>query len=196
EARRLLGKDSLLDAVRTFLKSHRVLMQKTVREVVDELIEEKESRSKRPVSEDYLKDLRSRLGKFSASFHCELRSVGPEEMKLFMDSLKVKGRTWFNYARVIRTLFRFAQARKYYPKDVDPFEGIDLDFEDDGEIEIFTPEELKRLFEVARDEIIPFLAIGAFAGLRHREICRLDWAEVLPSGYIEVKKSKAKVRSR
>jgi integrase len=93
-------------------------------------------------------------------------------------------------------LFGFAQARKYYPEDVAPFEGIDLEFADDGEIEIFSPDELTRLLEVARPEILPFLAPGASAGLRHREITRLEWQEVLPSGYIEIKKSKAKVRSR
>jgi integrase len=92
--------------------------------------------------------------------------------------------------------FRFAQAKKYYPKDMDPFDDIELEFEDDGEIEIFTPDEMARLLEVARPEIIPFLALGAFAGLRHREIVRLDWQEILPSGYIEVKKAKSKVRSR
>ena len=196
EAKKLLQDDGLMDAVRTYVKSHRLLSIKTVREVADELIHEKEVHSRRPASEDYVKDLRSRLGKFAGAFHCDIRNIGPEEMRSFLDSLKVAGRTWFNYARVIRTLFRFAQSRKYYPKDIDPFEGIDLAFEDDGEIEIFTPEQLTRLFEVARPEIIPFLAIAAFAGLRHREITRLDWGEVLASGYIEIKKVKAKVRSR
>jgi integrase len=196
EAKKLLENDSLLDAVRTYLKSHRVRQVKTVQEVVDEFVHEKETLSKRPVSEVYIKDLRLRLGRFADAFHCEIRSIASEEMRSFLNALKVKGRTCFNYARVIRTLFRFAQARKYYPKDIDPFEGVDLEFADDGEIEIFSPEELSRLFQVARAEIIPFLALGAFAGLRHMEITRLDWQEVLPSGYIEIKKSKAKVRSR
>ena len=44
---------------------------------------------------------------------------------------------------------------------------------------------------------MPFITIGAFAGLRHAEIQRLDWAEVrLDDGLIEVKASKAKTASR
>ena len=50
--------------------------------------------------------------------------------------------------------------------------------EDETEIEIFRPEELERVLELAEPALIPFLTIGAFAGLRHAEIERLDWSEV------------------
>ena len=44
---------------------------------------------------------------------------------------------------------------------------------------------------------MPYLAIGAFAGLRAAEILRLDWQEVdLEGGHIEVKAQKAKTASR
>ena len=50
---------------------------------------------------------------------------------------------------------------------------------------------------LAPADLVPFLAIGAFAGLRHAEILRLDWAEVdLAGGHIEVKAAKAKTASR
>ena len=60
---------------------------------------------------------------------------------------------------------------------------------------VFDADELAELFNAARPEVIPFLAIGAFAGLRHAEIARLDWADV-KADHIEVKKGKAKTRSR
>jgi integrase len=45
--------------------------------------------------------------------------------------------------------------------------------------------------------MVPFLAIGAFAGLRSAEIERLDWSEVhLAERFIEVKAAKAKTASR
>jgi integrase len=76
-------------------------------------------------------------------------------------------------------------------------EGIDIRFDDDGKIEIFTAGELARLLSGARGKLIPFLAIGAFAGLRHAEIKRLDWAQVdLQRGFIEVTAANAKTRSR
>ena len=67
----------------------------------------------------------------------------------------------------------------------------------DTEIKIFTPEELKRLLATTRPELIPYLAIGAFAGLRTAELKRLDWSEVnLSERYIEVAAKKAKTGSR
>ena len=45
--------------------------------------------------------------------------------------------------------------------------------------------------------MVPFLAIGAFAGLRSAEIERLDWSEVhLAEKFIEIKAAKAKTASR
>ena len=43
---------------------------------------------------------------------------------------------------------------------------------------ILKVEQLQRLLEVAEPEIVPALAIGAFAGLRASEIERLDWREI------------------
>ena len=56
---------------------------------------------------------------------------------------------------------------------------------------------MAKLLKHADEDIIPFLAIGAFAGLRHAEILRLDWGEIdLAGGLIEVKAAKAKTASR
>ena len=46
-------------------------------------------------------------------------------------------------------------------------------------------------------DVVPMLAIGAFAGLREAEIRRLDYSEVdLARGHIEVKAAKAKSAER
>jgi integrase len=51
--------------------------------------------------------------------------------------------------------------------------------------------------ESAPAELVPYVAIGAFAGLRRAELKRLDWKEVdLQSGLIEVTASKAKSARR
>jgi hypothetical protein len=48
-----------------------------------------------------------------------------------------------------------------------------------------------------RKDALPALAIGAFAGIRTAEVCRLDWSEVnLEKGLIETKRGKVKTRSR
>jgi integrase len=66
--------------------------------------------------------------------------------------------------------------------------------------EIFKVDELRSLLEAARQQapdVLPMLAIGAFAGLRDAEIHRLHWDEVdLVRGHIEIKAAKAKTARR
>src|SRR5262249_49334915 len=70
----------------------------------------------------------------------------------------------------------------------------------DSPPEIFAVDELRALLEAANGvalDVLPMLAIGAFAGLREAEIQRLDWSEVdLARGHIEVKAAKAKSARR
>ena len=62
---------------------------------------------------------------------------------------------------------------------------------------IWTPGELAGLLAHAPEEWIPFLAIGAFAGLRSAELSRLDWKQVdLVDGYIEITAKNAKSATR
>jgi integrase len=58
---------------------------------------------------------------------------------------------------------------------------------------ILQPEQLARLLATAPPKLLPGLAIGAFAGLRVSEICRLDWNEIdLEAGLIRVAPAKTK----
>ena len=66
--------------------------------------------------------------------------------------------------------------------------------------EIFTVDELQGLLDAAlatEPDVVPMLALGAFAGLRDAEIKRLDWSEIdLRRGFVEVKANKAKTARR
>jgi integrase len=63
-------------------------------------------------------------------------------------------------------------------------------------IEVFFPEQVRALLDSAEPSILPSLAIGAFAGLRHVEISRLDWKDVrLDRNFIEVTALKSKTAS-
>jgi integrase len=62
---------------------------------------------------------------------------------------------------------------------------------------ILTVEETARLLEAAPAELVPYIAIGAFAGIRRAELERLDWKEVdLQCGLIEVTAKNAKSARR
>jgi integrase len=198
-----VGADKFREAIQRFAQMQRGVQSKSVQAVVNEFLQEKEKPSqpnKRAASARYLTDMRCRLNRFAKAFVCDMNTVSADQVKDFLASLsttkkRIGGRTYVNYARAIATLFNFAKAKSYFPRDLEPLDGIDTDFEDEGEIEIFTPREATELLRHASEDLLPFIAIGAFAGLRHAELLRLDWSEV-KSDSIEVKKAKAKTRSR
>ena len=196
-----MGGDYYNEAVEQFIARRDTLKPITVPDLVKEFIAQKTVSTKRGrgASPDYVKDLQARLGRFAETFPGPIGSIAPDNVLTFLDGLKMSARTRFNYARLLRSLFRFGQSRRFLARDVDPMEGIDINFDDDGEVEIFTVPELTRLLSSARPELVPFLAIGAFAGLRHAEIKRLDWSEVHLDGaepFIEIKAAKAKTQQR
>jgi len=218
--RRLPENANLKEAVDFYIKRHPIgLPAKTVREVVDELLESKTRSGK---SDVYIKDLRLRLGQFAGAFNVRLSSVTGRQVEDFLRAPRpargkegtgriLAGRTQNNFRQLINTLFKFAVKRGYLPKDHDEMDAVELADEDNGDIEIFTPLELRKLFDACltpvtergkmrdREAMVPYLAIAAFCGLRSAEIVRLDWAEVHFTGaehFIEVKASKAKTASR
>lgn len=180
-------------AIEGYLKAFAKMRKKNVQSIVDELVEFKRTNKRRPVSAVYLQDLRLRLDKFAEAFNLDIDEITTAQVEGYLAGLKVSGRTQFNYGRLVRTLFNFAEARHYLPKDSNPFNDIDLDYDDDGKIEIFTPDEMRQIMDAARPEMIPFIALGGFAGLRHAEIRRLDWADISEKE-IRIEKAKSKTR--
>ncbi len=95
------------------------------------------------------------------------------------------------------TLFSYAKAQKYVPKDHDEMDNVPVTKDRGGEIGIFTPAEMAELPSSAGPDLIPFLALGAFAGVRHAEIQRLNWEDVkLQDGTIQIRAGNAKTASR
>jgi len=149
-------------------------------------------------SEVHLRDLESRLKRFSADFSINISSVSGTMIQAWLDEMKGAGRTKQNYLRIVAALFRFAIKRKYLPKDaMEEIDAVQQTKVDIGEIEIFTPDEMNEILTTARPEMIPWLAIAGFAGLRSAELQRLDWGEVdMAERYIEIKASNAKTAAR
>ncbi len=195
EAVKLLKGGSVLEAVRDYVKRHPSNRpQRTVSQVVTELLAAKRADG---LSAVYLKDLDGRLGRFARSFKTAISTVSVSDIEDFLRSLELSGRSRNNYRRAIATLFYFAETRGYIEKGGTDVESVALAKVGEGSIEIFSPDEIGRLLRLAEPVLVPFLAIGGFAGLRHAEIARLDWSEIrLKDRFIEVKASKAKTASR
>lgn len=178
---------SLIEAAREFAKRHKNTIPNTaVADAVVEFIAAKRAANK---SECYISDLEHRLNKFKDCFNCNLSGVSEIMLRGFLDGLKLGARSHNNFLSTLVTFFRWCVKKKYLPSDWNEFASIEAIEEGAGEIEIFTPEEMADLLAHADPKLVPFLAIGAFAGLRSSEICRLDWKQIgVGNGkYIEVK---------
>ena len=80
-------------------------------------------------------------------------------------------------------------------------DGMAKETQDSGDIEFYTPKELRALLESCQraefSSLLPVIALGGLAGLRLQEIVRLDWQDVwrVPR-HIEIAAIKAKTRQR
>ena len=195
DARKRLGPVSLSRAVDSHLKRYPQNMpSKMVKEVVEEMIGIKRADK---LSDRYIKQLEYNMNRFMGRFKNRLLDVGGTDVDAWLRELKVGPRTRNNLRNSVQALFNYAIARKYLPKDHDDIDAVPLAKDRGGEIEIYTPAEMKELLAVASDEHVPFLAISAFAGVRHAEVKRLDWANVnRKAKIIEIKAGTAKTASR
>ena len=195
EAHKLLNGTSLLDAVRFWASHHpQGEENRTVKQIVDEMLAEKERSGLR---DRHIGDLRSRLNRFANTFSCPIGSVTPELASRWLDKVGSSPLNYNNFRRVTTTLFRFAQKKRYVPAGFNPVGETSPRKATSKETEVFTSTELAKLLSVADNEILPLFVLGAFAGLRRDELLRLDWRDVrLSEGVIVVSAAKAKTSSR
>jgi integrase len=164
-----------------------------VREVVVDLLA---ARTADGMSPRYLGDLRVRLGRFALSFGEEMiAGISASRIDQWLRGLGVGAVTRNTFRRRLAVLFNFAKRRGYVTEN--PVADVERAKERETEIEILSVSEVARLLESASSDMLPFWAIGAFAGLRRAEIERLTWSEVdFDADVIEVKASKSKTASR
>jgi integrase len=185
EASKLLNGASLVDAARFYAKRHKVdAPTKSVAECCAEMIAAKVADE---LSRRHVKDLQNRCQRFARAFCCSIGQLGEAEISEWLRGLKVSARTRNNYRMAVITLFRFAGKQGYVSKDQIDREQIDKAKQTTGEIAIFSARQIADLLRAADVETLPFVALGAFAGLRSSEIQRLDWSQVdLSEGHLTV----------
>ena len=168
----------------------------TVSQLGEEVLEAKRRDGKAPA---YLADLRKRLTRFCQDFGSRaVASIAVDELDNWLRDLPLSPRSRANYRANVGVLFSYAEQRGII--DRNPIPRTAKPKLIDRPPEIFTVDELRSLLETASHiapDVVPMLAIGAFAGVRDAEIKRLDWHEIdLARGHIEIKGSKAKSARR
>jgi integrase len=189
---------SLTDAAR-FMVDHLEKVRRckvTAAQLADEVIEAKRRDG---MSAAYLADLRKRLKHFCRDFGKQpIAGITVEEIDNWLRDLKLSPKSRANYRANIGVLFSFAVSRRML--DFNPVAFTAKPKLPDNPPEIFAVDQLRALLEAASSvvpDVLPMLAIGAFAGVRDAELKRLDWHEVkVARGHIEIKGAKAKSARR
>ncbi len=193
---------TLTDAVNALLRQQEAsaVTPITVPNLVAAFIASREKSTRRggPASDVYLSDLTKRLAKLSTAFPSDdVSDLTAPRLEAWIDALGLVGRNRFNTLRLVRTLLKWGQNRGHLREGKLPTDKLDIHPGEGGAIEIFTPAELAKLLAAAKPEMVPYLALGAFAGLRTAETKRLDWADLkLERGFVEIAAHKAKTKSR
>jgi integrase len=174
-------------------KAH--VIGKTVPQIVEEFLTAKQVEG---ASFYHLEDRKYRLNKFAKAFPGRIDRISTHEIEVWLNGLGVSGRTRNNYRNAALQLFRYARGKRYLLRNEPTVvEDVATAVAGEGEIQIYTPAELRTLLANATEKLLPFFAIGAFAGLRSQEMMRLDWKDIrFEQGFIEVSASKAKTASR
>ena len=147
----------------------------------------------------YIADLKKRLARFCADFgERRIAGITVEELDNWLRNLDCGPKSRANFRANVGVMFSYAERRRVI--DSNPVLRTAQPKLVDKPPEIFSVDELAALLHAALSnapDVVPMLAIGAFAGVREAEIKRLNWSEVdQRRGHIEIKSSKAKSARR
>jgi integrase len=184
-----------LEIVRDWLRRNKTSLPRiTVADAGKLLVEQAKTDVK---SNDRRKQLAAALDALALSFNVEVHTITPDQISSYLAALPFVDRTKKNHRATIGFFNRWLVLRGYLAKGTDWLENVqNYSGRKVGEIQIYSVPEITRLLNQAGD-MTPFIAIGAFAGLRHAEIARLDWREIdLADGFIEVHAAKSKTGER
>jgi integrase len=183
---------SLLEAVHHFLQYREYAKRSVpVRELFTEFLSIKQQDN---ASHRYMADLRSKVGRFVAVHESKLTcDVVAADVEHWIRSLDIGLVSRESYRRNLSTFLEFGRRRGY--SRVNPAADIKIKRRPEGEVTILTPEEVRALLSNCAPELMAYVAICAFAGLRPSETAALDWADIhVDTMQIEVRARHSKTR--
>jgi site-specific recombinase XerD len=128
-------------------------------------------------SESYTRSVRQTRNRLGSLHGKLLNMITPADLRSAMDGMpdSVKNFT----IRILGGLFNFAIKRGHCAEN--PTKRLDLAKREGAEIEVYSPAESAAILaaaEQAAPEIVPFLAVSFFTGIRRSEALRLDWSAI------------------
>ena len=192
-----LGKAATLrEAVEFFLRHHHSDVPRlTLGEIAEKFAA---SREQAGLSTHYIGQCRKTVNDLAKAFPGRtLPDLKTSELDAWLGGINLGATSKNDIRKMLRACGNWAEKQGYLIKGANPFAGMVRYKEAKMPVSIFTPGQIAALLQRVDDVLRPYLAIGAFAGLRTAELQRLDWSEIdLERGFITVAASKAKTRQR
>lgn len=188
---------SLTEAVDFYVKHFLAYREAPViTKAIDDFLLRKQKKRQKTID-----SLEYRLGKFSEVFgEKQLANVTADEFEKWITALDLAVQTKAGIITAISELYKYGIKKKWVEFNItelilrpDPSTESD-----EKEIEIFSVDDAaKVLSNASKYRLLPYVAIGLFAGLRSNELARLDWTNVkFSERAIIVSGQAAKKRSR
>lgn len=166
---------TLRDVVKDYLDRRRAAERSSrVDDAINEFLDLKKKAGK---SARYLGDLNYKLNRFAGDHGERLMSeITPANVDAWLEGLGVAAVTRNGFHRVLRVFFEWGTKRGYCAEN--PARAAEVAKETPKRVPIFEPGEIRLILNAAPPELLPVIALGAFAGLRPEEIRRLDWRNI------------------
>jgi integrase len=173
----LLGDVPVEEAVRFYAMHHGMTSPVTVNKVVEEFVNVKRQDQ---VSNAYINCLNYHFREFGKKYGTSyIRNITTPELNVYLRSI-TDLRTRHNHRASLCSLFKFAMEQNYIPQALKSPAAATTRTEVPAKTpDLFTPDELKKLFNAANYRDIGLLIAGAYAGIRMAEIDRLTWGDIL-----------------
>jgi len=198
----LLGPNSTPEQIVAAVRFHmehqpRVTNCKPIPDVVEDFLRDKQ----KLIGSRWYRSLEGQLELFAEHFTGHLHEVRSAGINTWLRTLDVGLRSRHNYRASVDELVRWSKANGYLDKDWDEMDDVDDPDCKAVEFELLTPAQLRGLLDACTtkrgDHLVPFVALMAFAGIRHEEIngekALLDWSNIdLEDKNIYVPKAAAK----
>ncbi len=180
EAVTRLGTAPLKEAVDFYLRHHKpVGGTRTISELMTDYLALKGEENCRKRS---LMDMKCRIGRLAEDLGGRpVHTITTADIKAWLDENKYTGQTRINYLRVFTSFFNFAKAKHLIDFNPASKDAIKRPRLDEKLPAVFMVKDVERLLSAASEKapvIVPYLAIGFFAGLRTTELEGINWKDI------------------
>jgi integrase len=151
--------------------------------------------SRKNRSASYLRGLKYTLPRFTRLHEQLIADLQPRDIEAELDGMTPAVRNAF--LRNLRAVFNFGVKRSWLEEN--PVSKLDFETINRGEVVTLTPTQAEKLLRVAElaNDLLPYHALGLFAGIRPLELQRLQWGDIdLNEGHIEITSDVSKTGRR